>query len=359
MAKQKSKKAVVKEEEVQETFNISKQDNFSEWFTKIVQIAELADMRYNVKGFLVYRPWSTISIKRMFDIYEQELDKFGHSPVIFPSVIPESNFEIEADHVEGFAPEVFWITSAGSSGKLEERLALRPTSETAMYPLYAYWVRSWRDLPLKLYQSGKVWRYEGKSTRPFLRGREFIWIESHNVFTSLAEAEAQTKEDMQISINVMRDRFGIPFIQFERPQWDKFAGALKTLAADTLMPDGRFLQLPSTHLLGDNFSKAFGINYMDEEGKSHLAYQTCYGPAISRIFGALISVHGDDAGLILPFEIAPIQVIIIPILAKKQANKVLNYAEELKTLVSDMGYRVKVDTSDRRPGDKYYFWEMK
>jgi prolyl-tRNA synthetase len=359
MAKQKTKETTVKDEEVLETFNISKQENFSEWFTKIVQIAELADMRYNVKGFLVYRPWSTIAIKRMFDIYEQELDKFGHSPVIFPSVIPESNFQIEADHVEGFAPEVFWITSAGSSGKLEERLALRPTSETAMYPLYAYWVRSWRDLPLKLYQSGKVWRYEGKSTRPFIRGREFIWIESHNVFTTLAEAEAQTKEDMQISINVMRDRFGIPFIQFERPQWDKFAGAIKTLAADTLMPDGRFLQLPSTHLLGDNFSKAFKIEYMDAEGNSHLAYQTCYGPAISRIFGALISVHGDDAGLILPFEVAPIQVIIIPILAKKQAAKVLKYAEELKSQVSAMGYRVKVDTSDRRPGDKYYFWEMK
>jgi len=164
---------------------------------------------------------------------------------------------------------------------------------------------------------------------------------------------------MQISINVMRDRFGIPFIQFERPQWDKFAGALKTLAADTLMPDGRFLQLPSTHLLGDNFSKAFDIKYMDADGDSHLVYQTCYGPAISRIFGGLISVHGDDAGLVLPFEIAPVQVIIVPILAKKQASKVLKYAEELKSLVSSMGYRVKVDNSDRRPGDKYYFWEMK
>ena len=156
MTKKKSQITKTKVEEVQETFNIPKQENFSEWFTKIVQVAELADMRYNVKGFLVYRPWSTIAIKRMFDIYEQELDKFGHSPVIFPSVIPESNFEIEADHVEGFAPEVFWISSAGSTGKLEERLALRPTSETAMYPLYSYWVRSWRDLPLKLYQSGKV-----------------------------------------------------------------------------------------------------------------------------------------------------------------------------------------------------------
>ncbi|MHA1940153.1 MAG: proline--tRNA ligase [Candidatus Hodarchaeales archaeon] len=359
MGKKTVKTHKTKEVQVLETFNVSKYENFSEWFTKIVQIAELADMRYGVKGFIVYQPWSTIAMKKMFDIYEGELDKFGHAPVIFPSVIPESNFQVEADHVEGFAPEVFWISSAGSTGKLEERLALRPTSETAMYPLYSLWVRSWRDLPLKLYQSGKVWRYEGKSTRPFLRGREFIWIESHNVFTTMKEAEAQTREDMQISINVMNGRFGIPFIQFQRPEWDKFAGAVHTYAADTLMPDGRFLQLPSTHLLGDNFSKAFGINYMDDEGESHPAYQTCYGPAISRIFGGMIAVHGDDSGLIFPFEVAPIQVIIVPILAKKQVAKVKKYAKELLSLVKEMGYRVKIDESDRRPGDKYYYWEMK
>jgi prolyl-tRNA synthetase len=357
--KSQVKKVPAKEDSSLVTFNISKEKNFSEWFSKIVQIAELADMRYGVKGFLVYQPWSTISMKKMFDLYEKELDDFGHNPVIFPSVIPESNFQVEADHVEGFAPEVFWISSAGSTGTLEERLALRPTSETAMYPLYSLWIRSWRDLPLKLYQSGKVWRYEGKSTRPFLRGREFIWIESHNVFTTMEEAEAQTREDMQISINVMNGRFGIPFIQFQRPEWDKFAGAVHTYAADTLMPDGRFLQLPSTHLLGDNFSKAFGINYMDEEGVSHPAYQTCYGPAISRIFGGMIAVHGDDAGLIFPFEVAPVQVIIVPILAKKQAAKVKEYAEELRLILKDMGYRVQIDDSDKRPGDKYYYWEMK
>ena len=342
-----------------ETFNIDKKNNFSEWFTKIVKRGELADMRYNVKGFIVYRPWSTISMKLMFDIYEQEMHKFGHDPVIFPSVIPESNFQIEADHVEGFAPEVFWISSAGSSGTLEERLALRPTSETAMYPLYSLWIRSWRDLPLKLYQSGKVWRYEGKSTRPFLRGREFIWIEGHDVFETLEEAEAQTREDMQISINVIQKRFGVPFIQFQRPQWDKFAGAVHTYAADTLMPDGRFLQLPSTHLLGDKFSKAFNIKYTDREEKEHFCYQTCYGPAISRIFGAMIAVHGDDAGLIFPFVVAPIQVIIVPILTKDYIEEVNEYCTKVKTLVQEMGLRVKIDESDSRPGEKYYFWEMK
>ncbi|MFW9853522.1 MAG: proline--tRNA ligase [Candidatus Thorarchaeota archaeon] len=342
-----------------ETFNVDKEKDFSNWFTKIVHQAELADMRYNVKGFIVYRPWSTIAMKLMFDIYEGELDKFGHAPVIFPSVIPESNFQVEAEHVEGFAPEVFWISSAGSSGKLEERLALRPTSETAMYPLYSLWIRSWRDLPLKLYQSGKVWRYEGKSTRPFLRGREFIWIESHDVFATLEEAKAQTREDMQISRNCLTEQFGIPFIGFQRPEWDKFAGAVHTYAADTLMPDGRFLQLPSTHLLGDKFAQAFGINFTDAAGESHIAFQTCYGPAISRIFGAMIAVHGDNAGLIFPFKVAPLQIIIVPILAKGKTKMVEEYCDSLKTELRDSGFRVDVDHSTRRPGDKYYYWEMK
>ncbi|MFX1518073.1 MAG: proline--tRNA ligase [Promethearchaeota archaeon] len=341
-----------------ETFNIDKEKNFSEWFTEIVKRAELADMRYNVKGFVVYRAYATIAMKKMFDYYENELDKFGHEPVIFPMVIPESNFQVEKDHVEGFTPEVFWIERAGNE-VLEERLALRPTSETAMYPLYSLWVRSWRDLPLKLYQSGSVFRYEGKSTRPFLRGREFIWIESHNVFQTMEEAIAQTREDMQIAYNVMTGIFGIPIIYFQRPEWDKFAGAVHTFAADTLMPDGRFLQLPSTHLLGSNFAEAFGITYTDQNGDEKIAYQTCYGPAISRIFGGMIAVHGDNNGLIFPFDVAPKQVVIIPIHKKKDIKHIEEYCIEIENILIDKGYRVKIDLSDSRPGDKYYFWEMK
>ncbi|UCG90398.1 MAG: proline--tRNA ligase, partial [Candidatus Heimdallarchaeota archaeon] len=296
--------------------------------------------------------------KKMFDFYEKELDKFGHEPVIFPMVIPESNFQVEKDHVEGFTPEVFWIERAGDE-ILEERLALRPTSETAMYPLYSLWVRSWRDLPLKLYQSGSVFRYEGKSTRPFLRGREFIWIESHNVFQTMEEAIDQTREDMQIAYNVMTDVFGIPIIYFQRPEWDKFAGAVHTFAADTLMPDGKFLQLPSTHLLGSNFAEAFNITYTDQNGDEKIAYQTCYGPAISRIFGGMIAVHGDNNGLIFPFDVAPKQVVIIPIPKKKEIKHIEEYCKEIEKILINEGYRVKIDLSDNRPGDKYYFWEMK
>ncbi|MHA2403894.1 MAG: aminoacyl--tRNA ligase-related protein [Candidatus Kariarchaeaceae archaeon] len=298
------------------TFDISKENDFSNWYNTICSIAGLADLRYNVKGFVVYPSWSTIAMKEMYRLYEEELWRTGHQPVIFPVVIPESNFQIEADHVEGFTPEVFWITEAGGS-PLEERLAMRPTSETAMYPMYSLWIDSYRDLPLKLYQSGPVFRYEGKATRPFIRGREFHWIEAHDVFTTREGAMKQVYEDMEMSYNVITKRFGVPFIGFERPSWDKFAGADYTYAADTLMPNGRFLQLPSTHMLGDRFAKAFNIQYLDEDKTNKYAFQTCYGPAISRIFGGVIAVHGDDSGLIFPWEIAPLQVIIVPIVHKK------------------------------------------
>ncbi|MBI4176503.1 MAG: proline--tRNA ligase, partial [Candidatus Aenigmarchaeota archaeon] len=227
--------------------------DFSEWYSEIIEKAGLADLRYNVKGFLVHRPWSVIAMKEMYRLYEKELEKRGHQPVWFPAVIPKENFEVEKEHVAGFTPEVFWVTEGGDA-KLAQKLALRPTSETAMYRMYSLWIRSWRDLPLKLYQSCQVWRHETKSTRPFIRGREFHWIETHNVFATRDEAERQVREDMEITEAVMHREFGIPSMVFERPEWDKFAGAVYTYAADTLMPDGRAVQQPSTHLLGQNFS---------------------------------------------------------------------------------------------------------
>ena len=341
------------------TFSISKNKEFSRWYTEICMKAELADLRYKVKGFVVYPAWSTISMKIMYQMYEKELQKHDHLPVIFPTVIPESNFQIEAEHVEGFTPEVFWITQAGSN-RLDERLALRPTSETAMYPIYSLWIDSYRDLPMKFYQSGQVFRYEGKSTRPFIRGREFYWIEAHDVFATREEALKQVQEDMDISRKVIAEKFGIPFLEFERPQWDKFAGADFTFAADTLMPNGKFLQLPSTHMLGDRFAKAFGVTYLDEEGNNSYAYQTCYGPAISRIFGALISVHGDDSGLIFPWDLAPFQVVIVPIHGKEENQERLNeYCNKLQNELKKEEIRVILDNKDVRPGEKFYHWEMK
>jgi prolyl-tRNA synthetase len=349
-----------KDNDIPETgITISKDEDFSGWYSELLYKADLADIRYNVKGFVVYRPWATITIKRMYRKYEELLEKNGHLPLVMPTVIPESNFKREAEHVEGFAPEVFWISEVGSEGeKLTERLALRPTSETALYPMYSYWIRSHNDLPFKRYQSCQVFRYEGKMTRPFFRAREFHWIETHNVFATMEGAENQVKEDMQMTYQMLQDEFCIPIIFFERPQWDKFSGAEKTFAADALMGSGKVLQLPSTHLLGQNFSKPFDVSFINEDGEKEYGYQTCYGPAISRIYGAMIAYLGDDKGLVLPFDLAPKQLVIIPILFKNKEEMVLKKADELFENLKDK-YEVELDNSEDSPGQKFYFWEMK
>ena len=340
-------------------FDIDKEKNFPDWFGEICRVAELADIRYGVKGFTPFPPWGLMSMNNMFDILEEVLQRKDHLPMLFPTLIPESNLVRESQHVEGFVPQVFWIQDIGDGEKLEEKLALRPTSETAIYPMYSLWVRSWRDLPMKLYQRCSVFRSEIKSTRPFLRGREFLWIESHNVFATHDEVKAQVMEDLETTKEVVTDNFGIPVLVFRRTQWDKFPGGLNTYAADTLMPDGKVIQLPSTHDLGDNFARAFDIKYLNESNETVYAWQTCYGPAISRIFGALISIHGDNKGLRLPFKIAPYQVVIVPIYKGKDEKTVLEYCQKVKKTIQKAGFRVYLDKKDNTPGWKYNYWEMK
>ncbi|MFX0040742.1 MAG: proline--tRNA ligase [Promethearchaeota archaeon] len=337
---------------------ISKEEDFSGWYTELINKAELADIRYNIKGFVVYREWATLTIRKMYKQTEDLLDKKGHLPLTMPSLIPESNFLLEAKHVDGFAPEVFWVTEAGSSGKLPERLALRPTSETALYKMYALWIRSYKDLPFKRYLSCQVWRYEGKMTRPFFRAREFHWIESHNVFATMEEAMKQVKEDMETTYQILQDECCIPIIFFQRPEWDKFPGAVHTYAADALMGSGKVLQLPSTHLLGQIFAKPFNVKFVDKDGEEKYGYQTCYGPAQSRNYGAMIAYLGDDKGLVLPFDLAPIQIIIIPIIYKGKEKLVSDKAKEIYNLFKDK-YIVKIDDSDESIGSKYYYWELK
>jgi len=337
---------------------VSKEDDFSGWYTELLNKAELADIRYNIKGFVVYREWATITINKMYRKYEALLEKNDHLPLTMPSLIPESNFLLEAQHVEGFAPEVFWVTEAGSSGKLAERLALRPTSETALYKMYSLWIQSYKDLPFKRYLSCQVWRYEGKMTRPFFRGREFHWIEAHDVFATMEGAMGQVKQDMEMTYQMLQDELAIPIIFFERPQWDKFAGALKTFAADALMGSGKVLQLPSTHLLGQNFSKPFNVKFVDKDGNEKFGYQTCYGPSQSRNYGAMIAYLGDDKGLVLPFDLAPIQIVIIPIIYKSKEDLILSKAKMIYNKFKD-DYVVKLDDSDESVGNKFYYWELK
>ena len=332
-----------------------KKENFSEWYSEVLEKAEITDIRNILKGFIVVRPWGAMILENMYAFYEEALQKKGHKPTFFPSVIPEKNFKKESEHVKGFTPQVFWLEKI----KGEDKLALRPTSETSMYEMYALWIRSHRDLPLKIYQRGSVFRYETKATRPLIRGREFYWIEGHDCFETKEEAEKQVQEDISITEEVMHQKFGVSFLPLKRPEWDKFPGAVYTIGSDSLMPGGKILQQPSTHFLGQNFSKAFNVKFKDKDGKEQYVWQTCYGPAISRILASVISMHGDDKGLIIPFCISPIQVIIIPIFKEKNKKKILKEAEKIKEEIKSLGMRTEIDSTEKRPGEKYYEWELK
>lgn len=335
-----------------------RKENFSEWFTEVIKEAKLADLRTGIKGFIVNMPWAVWIMKRMYALYEAELERRGHQPAWFPAMIPEGLFTKEKKHVEGFTPEVFWVTGSGDT-MFKERLALRPTSETIMYHMYAQWIRGRGDLPLKIYQSCQVWRCDTSATRPFLRGREFHWIEAHDVFATEEEARQQVREDVEMTEKIMHQEFGIPFIFFQRPEWDKFPGAVHTYAADTLNPDGKISQQPSTHLLGQNFAKAFDIKFLDSDGKEKYVWQTCYGPAIWRIFASVVAVHGDDKGLVLPPKLAPIQVIIIPIYKKENEREIKDKCTSLKEKLAAAGIRTEVDFSENTPGYKYNEWELR
>ena len=338
----------------------SKDNNFSEWYTQVCspQGAGLADVRYGVQGFIVHLPWSFKILRRIYEYLEEELEADGHEPFLFPTVIKKENLEKEKEHA-GFAPEVFWVNQAGSE-TLAEPVALRPTGETQIYPMYSLWIRSHAQLPYKGYQSRiTVFRNE-MTTRPFLRGREFMFFETHNVYACREDALKQVKTDGEIMNRVYWDKLKIPHFFFIRPQWDKFLGADNTFVADTLMPDGKRTQLSSTHDLGQNFSKAYDVKFVDKDEKEKFAFQTCFGPGIWRIMASLISIHGDDKGLILPFDVAPYQVVIVPVLFSDESEnaRILEKCKEYKALLSSH-FRVFLDDSDNTPGWKFNEWEMK
>lgn len=337
------------------TFNIDKNSHFSKWYSEVLQKAEISDIRYGVKGFLVIRPWGARIIEKMYNLYESALQRTGHEPSFFPCVIPEENFKKESGHVEGFTPQVFWLENKQG----EEKIALRPTSETAFNQMYNLWIRSYRDLPLKIYQRANVFRYETKATRPLIRSREFWWIESHNCFATKKQAEQQVQEDITTTEKVMFELFGVPFLALKRPEWDKFPGAVHTIGSDSIMPDGRIIQQPSTHLLGQNFSKVFNVKFIDKNEKEDFVWQTCYGPAISRILASVISIHGDNSGLVLPYVLSPYQIIIIPMHSEKKSKEIKDLAEKLKKEFFNSQINSKIDDTNQRPGEKFFFWEMK
>ncbi len=330
--------------------------DFSNWYNEILWRAEIMDVRYPVKGLYVWFPFGFGIRKRTYGLLRDLLDR-DHEETLFPLLIPETEFMKEAEHIKGFEDEVYWVTHGGLS-PLDVKLALRPTSETAIYPMYALWVRSHADLPLKYYQIVNTFRYETKHTRPLIRLREITsFKEAHTVHATWEEAAAQV-EDAVALYREFYDRLGIPVLVSKRPDWDKFPGADYTIAVDCVMPDGRTLQIGTAHHLGDHFSRTFEITYEDRDGEQRLAFQTCYGIS-ERSIAALISLHGDDRGLVLPPEVAPVQVVVVPIIVGKRGDEIRSASRKLAGMLEGAGIRVRLDDRDIRPGAKYYHWEMR
>ncbi len=331
---------------------------FGEWFRQVLIDAEILDYRYPIKGCGIWLPYG-YKIRRLVTQLLRDLhDIKGHDEVQFPIMVTETNLRKEAIHIRDFENEVFWITHGGSK-PLEIRYALRPTSETAIYPMLKIWIRSHADLPKKLYQIGSVFRYETKTTRPIIRVREVTTFkEAHTSHATLEDAEAQIKEAIQIYKNFF-DACGVAYVISRRPDWDKFPGAFYSISFDIIMPDGRTLQSGTVHNLGQNFSKAFDIQYETLEGEHEYIWQTCYGIS-ERGIGSLISVHGDDNGIVLMPNLAPVQVIIIPIPHKESQQSITKSCEKVAEKLRTLGFRVEIDQKEElTPGSKFFFWELR
>jgi len=339
--------------------SVKKVEKFGKWYLEVIEKAEVMDTRYGIKGFQVFMPLGALAVREIIRMFEEELESNAHKPVIFPTVIPQSSMKKEAEHIKGFSTEVFWITHAGKN-KLEEKICLRPTSETAFYPLYSIWIRSHMQLPLKLYQAGSMFRYETKMTKPLFRAREFIFMETHTAQKSFENAEKQVKEDKKIFEKVVKDKLGISFISLKKPEWDKFPGAEDSYGFESVMPDGKVLHIGTTHNLGEKFSKVFKIKYIDKDKKKKYVNQTCFGPGISRILGSIIAIHGDDKGIIFPPVVAPVQVVIVPIYTKENKTKVIKKCGEVLGKLEEKGFRVHLDDREKyTPGFKFHEWELK
>ncbi len=326
--------------------------DFAQWYTDVVKKADLVDYS-SVKGCMIIRPYGYAIWENIQRILDTRFKELGHENVYMPMFIPESLLQKEKDHVEGFAPEVAWVTHGGSD-KLEERLCVRPTSETLFCEHYAKVVQSHRDLPKLYNQWCSVVRWE-KTTRPFLRTREFLWQEGHTVHATAEEAIIETEQMLNVYADFCEKSLCMPVVKGKKTESDKFAGAVATYAIEALMHDGKALQAATSHYFGDGFAKAFNMTYQDKENKLSYVHQTSWG-STTRLIGAIIMSHGDNNGLVLPPDVAPIQVIIVPIAQHKEG--VLDKAYELRDRLSKQ-FRVKVDSSDNSAGWKFAEYEMK
>ncbi len=331
----------------------SMDEDFAQWYTDICKKAELVEYT-SVKGCMVIRPYGYAIWENIQRILDGMFKATGHENVCMPMFIPESLLQKEKDHVEGFAPEVAWVTHGGLE-KLEERLCVRPTSETLFCEHYANIIHSYRDLPKLYNQWVSVVRWE-KTTRPFLRSREFLWQEGHTIHATAEEAVEETERMLNVYADFCEQALAMPVVKGRKTDSDKFAGAVSTYAIEALMHDGKALQAGTSHYFGDGFAKAFGIEYTDKDNKRVNPHQTSWG-VTTRLIGAVIMTHGDNNGLVLPPAVAPIQAVIIPVAQHKEG--VLDKANELKARLEAAGIRVKLDDSENSPGWKFAQYEMK
>jgi len=339
---------------------VTRADNFSEWYTQVTIIAELIEY-YDISGCYILRPWSYGIWEAIQQFFDKEIKKIGVQNAYFPLFVSERALTKEKDHIEGFAPEVAWVTKAGQSN-LNEPIAVRPTSETIMYPAYAKWIRSHRDLPLKLNQWANVVRWEFKNPTPFLRSREFLWQEGHTVFATQKEAEAEVYQILDLYRDVYEKVLAVPVVKGKKSEKEKFPGGLFTTTVEAFIPhSGRTVQAATSHCLGQNFAKMFGIEFeADDTGKQY-AWQNSWGLS-TRSIGVMIMVHGDDRGLVVPPRVAPTQVVIVPIFFKNEEENTLlvRSAKQLMNVLVDTNVRAQVDDrTNYNPGWKYNHWEVK
>ena len=335
----------------------NKYKNFSEWYDYVIEAADIIDKRYPVKGMLVWKPYGYKALKLTMAILENLLEEYDHYEAYFPMLVPEDIFAKEKDFLEGFSGETF-VVERTIRKRLVKKFLLRPTSETVMYYMFNLWIQSYKDLPLKIYQTVNVFRYETEHTRPILRVREIIrFNESHTVHATPEDTERQIFEAIEIYSKFF-DSLCLSYIILRTPKWDTFAGAEYNYDFYEIMPDRKAIELGSVINLGQKFAKAFDIKYQKPDGSFEYVYQTCYGVS-ERVVGVLISVHGDDRGIIFPTHIAPIQIVIIPIPYKEFEEPVFEKCRSMFKFLKENKFRVYLDETEKTPGEKFYYWELR
>ncbi|MEK6922839.1 MAG: proline--tRNA ligase, partial [Nanoarchaeota archaeon] len=330
---------------------VKKEQDFSEWYVQVVRKAELADYSA-VKGCMIIKPHAYSIWENIQSHFNKQLKNLNVKNAYFPLFIPESFFKKEAEHAKGFSPEVAWISNTEEG----ERLAIRPTSETIMYDSFSKWIRSHRDLPLRINQWSNVVRWDTKAIRLFIRTREFLWQEGHCVYETEKECEKETLLYLNEYKKLCETMLAIPILAGKKSEKEKFAGAVYTLSIDALMPDGKALQMGTSHNLGQDFAKSFNIRFLGKDEKEHVPWQNSWGIS-TRLIGAMVMTHGDDKGLVIPPNIATTKIVIIPIFNEKTKEKILKKANEIKNKLNK--YNPILDDRDHTPGWKYNEWELK